>query len=63
MRINKARRSETRIWESGGPEAYEFRRAVRRAARPLAAPGRPVEIYACARAGGWVADVFEYDAS
>ena len=61
MRIDKKGvitlgRAETRLWAAGGPEGAELSRRVRRAASELADRlGRPVEVYACRYAGGWMA--------
>jgi len=63
MKVNRARgvivlgRVDTRRWEDNGPDGYEFRRMVRDVATAMASARRaPVEIYAAASAGGWMAD-------
>lgn len=67
MRICKSKRvitlgrTETRIWQSSAPEAYELRDKVRRRAREMVTVngGHSVEVYACKRADGWMADQIE----
>ena len=54
--------SETKLWESGAPKGFDFRRAVRDIAygmlRTTSKQGErgAVEVYASERAGGWMAD-------
>ena len=44
--------AETKLWENGGPEGYEFRSATRRAVRSRAVlAGKPYEIYVSKSAG------------
>ena len=53
--------AETKKWEDGGPDGYDFRRNVRDLANSiLRTSHKGVEIYASASAGGWMADRIEY---
>lgn len=56
--------AETRLWESSEPKGCDFRDRMRKEAQRLAtAYGASTEIRACAKAGGWVAEVVEPEGS
>lgn len=68
MKINLERgiitmgRSETRAWESGDADAWPTCERVKAAAIALANRlKKPVEVYACAARGGWMADQIQPD--
>ena len=49
--------AETKVWEDGGPDGYDFRRRVNSQAADMANKARmPVEIYASKSEGGWCAN-------
>jgi hypothetical protein len=50
-------KSETLVWEDGGPDGCDFRSGTREKAKDMAAKsGKTVEIYASKAEGGWCAD-------
>jgi len=53
--------AETKKWEDGGPDGYQFRKSVRDLVQSILRTSRKgVEIYASQSAGGWMADRIEF---
>jgi hypothetical protein len=68
MKINKKKclitlsPKETKQWEDGGPDGFDFRSSVRRQAAAVARQKCGVcEIYAARSQGGWMADQVRAD--